>query len=258
MVFDKSCPGSRTIREPRPEYINCPECSTEVEIWTDELKATCPGCSNKVYRAQQASCIDWCPHAKECVGPEAYARLRPGLEEELDTAAEPLEILKREHTRVLESLGLFRAAGLCLKLGELAPTSAIRDKGIDHLRKVLDFFDGDVGLHFRREEEVLFPEMEKRLGTEKSPTRMMMAEHAQVWERYNLLKEKLAELEADGQRSGEIAVEVETIGGELEKLLREHIKKENDTLLPLASSLLSKENLQKLGEDLIALNKKAA
>ncbi len=93
MVIDKSCPGSRTIREPRPEYINCPDCGREVEIWTDELKATCPGCGNKVFREQQASCIDWCPHAKECVGPEAYERLRPGMEEDPSEANTPPGLL---------------------------------------------------------------------------------------------------------------------------------------------------------------------
>ena len=115
MVFDKSCPGSRTIREPRPEYINCPGCGREVEIWTDELKATCPGCGNKVFQAQQASCIDWCPHAKECVGPEAYERLRPGMDEDPSEANTPLDILKREHDRILENLGLLHGASLCLR-----------------------------------------------------------------------------------------------------------------------------------------------
>ncbi len=37
MVIEKTCPGSRAIREPRPEYIDCSNCGTEVEIWTDEL-----------------------------------------------------------------------------------------------------------------------------------------------------------------------------------------------------------------------------
>lgn len=59
MVIEKTCPGSRTIREPRPEYMACSSCGAEVEIWTDELKATCSKCGNKVYRAQQVSCIDW-------------------------------------------------------------------------------------------------------------------------------------------------------------------------------------------------------
>ena len=247
MVFDKSCPGARTIREPRPEYINCPECGKEVEIWTDELKVTCPGCGNKVFRAQQASCIDWCPHAKECVGPEAYERLRPGVEEDPSEVNTPLDILKREHDRVLENLGLLRGASLCLKLSNLTPQSVIREKGIEHLSKVLDFFDKDVGLHFRREEEALFPVLEKHIGAEKSPTRLLLGEHNEVWRWYNRLKEKLVELQADGSGSPEaVPAEVQDISSHIEQLLRGHIKKENESLLPLAKSLLSEKELEEI------------
>ena len=247
MVFDKSCPGARTIREPRPEYINCPECGKEVEIWTDELKVTCPGCGNKVFRAQQASCIDWCPHAKECVGPEAYERLRPGVEEDPSEANTPLGILKREHGRVLENIGLLRGASLCLKLGNLTPQSAIREKGIEHLSKVLDFFDKDVGLHFRREEEALFPTLEKHTEVEKSLTRLLLEEHGQVWRWYDQLREKLVELQRDGSGSSEVvSTEVQDISRNIEHLLREHIKKEDESLFPLAKSLLGEKELEEI------------
>ncbi|MFH1003501.1 MAG: hypothetical protein V1780_05085, partial [Chloroflexota bacterium] len=86
MTMTKSCPGSRTIREPVPDEIKCPQCGGEVEIWTDELKATCPNCGHKVFREARVSCIDWCPHAQECVGPEVYQRLKPGGEAELAEA----------------------------------------------------------------------------------------------------------------------------------------------------------------------------
>ncbi len=82
MPFDKSCPGSRMIREPTPEDINCPSCGEAVEIWTDELRATCPNCDTRVFREQQPSCIDWCSHAEECVGSEAYQRLRKQVTED--------------------------------------------------------------------------------------------------------------------------------------------------------------------------------
>lgn len=247
MVLDKSCPGSRTIRDPRPEYINCPECGSEVEIWTDELKTTCSGCGNKVFRAQQASCIDWCPHAKECVGPEVYERLRPGVEKDLSEVDTPLNVLKREHDRVLENLGLLHGASLCLKLGDLTPQSAIREKGIEHLSKVLNFFDKDVGLHFRREEETLFPALEKHLGMEKSPTRLLLEEHSKVWQWYTRLKEKLVELQGDGSRSLKaVPAEVQDISSHIEHLLREHIRKENESLLPLARSLLSEKEIEEI------------
>ena len=249
MTFDKSCPGSRNIREPIPEYVNCSSCGKEVEIWTDELKAVCPGCGNELFRAQQASCIDWCPHAKECVGPEAYERLRPGIEEDPSQVNTPQNILKREHDRVLENLGLLHGASLCLTLGNLTPQSAIKEKGREHLSKALDFFDKDVGLHFRREEEILFPALEKRLGAEKSPTRLLLEEHGEVWRWYTRLKKKLVELHGEGSEySAAIPAEVRDISSHIEHLLREHIKKENEALLPLTADSLGEDELEEISQ----------
>ncbi len=255
MMLDKSCPGSRTIREPRPEYMECSNCGQEVEIWTDELKAICSGCGEKVYRAQQVSCIDWCPHAKECVGPEVYERLRPGAAEAMSETDSPLDILKRDHDRALDALGLLRGANLCLKLGNLTPQSPIRKRGIDHLAKVLDFFEKDLGLHFRREEEVLFPVLEKHLGVEKSPTRLLLKEHNEFRQYYDHLKEKLAELRRDGNEHNQaISAEVEDISRHIGNLLPEHIKRENELLLPLASRLLEGKKLETMGQRLRRLS----
>ncbi len=254
MVYNKSCPGSRTIREPRPEEINCPGCGIAVEIWTDELKATCPGCGDKVYRAQQASCIDWCPHARDCVGPEVYERLRPGLEEELTGTDSPLAIVEREHERALEMLGLLRGAGICLKMGTNKGEAPIRERGLEHLAKVLGFFEKDLGLHFRREEEVLFPSLEKHLGVEKSPTRRLLQEHREVWEYYERLRDKLGELQ--GNESGPSAAratEVQDISHRIEQFLKEHIRKENESLFPLTRGLLSGQELERVPEKLRAV-----
>ena len=38
------CPGAKMIRQPKPEMFDCPQCGSEVEIWTDELKGVCPQC----------------------------------------------------------------------------------------------------------------------------------------------------------------------------------------------------------------------
>ena len=74
-----SCPGSRTIKEARPEYLRCPHCRTEIEVWSDEYRARCPDCQAWVYRNQGATCLDWCAKAEECVGSAtlgAYNRAR--------------------------------------------------------------------------------------------------------------------------------------------------------------------------------------
>lgn len=253
MTLDKSCPGSRTIREPRPEFMKCSNCGAEVEIWTDELKATCPNCRTKVYRAQQVSCIDWCPHAKECVGPEVYERLRPGAGTIVEGES-PLDVLKREHDRGLNALDLLRGASLCLKLGSLTPDSPVREKGLDHLAKVLDFFDGDLALHFRREEEVLFPALEKHVGTDKSPTRLLLKEHQEVWQYYTQLKERVARLRESSRESSQaISTEIEDISRHIVVLLSEHIRKENESLLPLANGLLARDELETTSEKMRAL-----
>jgi len=75
MYVNRSCPGSLAVREPKPEYMFCPHCGHEVEIWSDELTTRCPSCHGLVSKAYQASCIEWCKFAKECVGEETYNRL---------------------------------------------------------------------------------------------------------------------------------------------------------------------------------------
>jgi hypothetical protein len=47
-----------------------------VEIWSDEMKAKCPNCGALASRDIPPSCIDWCKWGEECVGTEAYERLR--------------------------------------------------------------------------------------------------------------------------------------------------------------------------------------
>ncbi len=247
-MVDSHCPGSKSIREPVPENIACPSCGQEVEIWTDEKKAVCPNCKTTVFRERQMSCIDWCPYARECVGPEVYDRLKPGEKKE-DIAGTPLDVLKKEHDRVLETIALLRGVSLCLKFGSLGTQSPLQDRGLNHLRKIIEFFDKDVTLHFRREEEVLFPALEKHIDPEKSPAKMLEREHDDWRGYYRRLKEIASRMELVGEANTEaLSVEAQEVNASIEQLLREHIKKENESLLPLARSLLSEAELQEISK----------
>jgi hypothetical protein len=77
-MLAQGCPGARTIREARPEYIDCPHCGQEMEIWSDEPLARCPHCRQVATQERGASCIDWCAMAAQCVGEETYRRLKGG------------------------------------------------------------------------------------------------------------------------------------------------------------------------------------
>jgi len=74
--MDQSCPGAKSLKEPRPEYVRCPHCHEEVEVWTDEFRARCGRCHAWVYRQQGTTCLDWCAKAEACVGAAALATYR--------------------------------------------------------------------------------------------------------------------------------------------------------------------------------------
>jgi hypothetical protein len=78
MDYARFCPGSISIRQPIPEFVECPRCGEEVEIWTDEITTRCQNCQMTISRDRAPSCIDWCKFAKDCLGVEAYNRLKGG------------------------------------------------------------------------------------------------------------------------------------------------------------------------------------
>jgi NADH pyrophosphatase NudC (nudix superfamily) len=73
-MFDK-CPGTQTILIPTIKLKACPQCGEEVEIVSTDMKANCPQCGFTIYN-DVVSCVQWCQHARECVGEEVYERLK--------------------------------------------------------------------------------------------------------------------------------------------------------------------------------------
>jgi hypothetical protein len=55
------CPGS----DVEITLVRCPGCGEEVELFTGDSKAKCSDCGMWVPR-EAASCIEWCPGAKQC------------------------------------------------------------------------------------------------------------------------------------------------------------------------------------------------
>ncbi|GBE55132.1 MAG TPA: hypothetical protein ENH28_03525 [Euryarchaeota archaeon] len=71
-----SCPGSTEIKRPKPEYVICPKCKSEVEIWSDEAEAKCEECGTIVKKTRDNLCINWCKYAEECIGKEKLSALK--------------------------------------------------------------------------------------------------------------------------------------------------------------------------------------
>ena len=81
-MLNKNCPGSMGLKQPQPEEIACTGCGKAIEIWSDEMRTRCRSCGTVTSRDLPPSCVEWCPAALQCVGPEIYAKVmgrRPSL-----------------------------------------------------------------------------------------------------------------------------------------------------------------------------------
>jgi hypothetical protein len=68
------CPGAANLKTPTLSIRKCPQCGEEVELFSNDISVKCSSCGFTVYNDIE-SCIQWCRHAKECVGEETYTRL---------------------------------------------------------------------------------------------------------------------------------------------------------------------------------------
>lgn len=73
MIFS-GCPGAQNIKTPTITEKICPECGREIELFSIDLSVQCE-CGFTAYNDTQ-SCIQWCKHARLCVGEEIYQRLK--------------------------------------------------------------------------------------------------------------------------------------------------------------------------------------
>lgn len=69
------CPG-QDDRNLKVETLKCPQCGYSAEIFSDEIKVTCPRCKTLLCRQRLPSCVDWCKAARECIGEEKWRQLK--------------------------------------------------------------------------------------------------------------------------------------------------------------------------------------
>ncbi len=141
----------------------------------------------------------------------------------------PTEVLTAEHNAVLIALQILEKVE-----SGLASSGANAET---HLDQLIDFFKGFVDrCHHAKEEEVLFPELQRRgLPRAGGPIAVMLAEHDAGRKHVGELQNGLARL-----RNGD-AHAMHTIRegcSSYVSLLRAHIDKENNVLFPIADRMI--------------------
>jgi hemerythrin-like domain-containing protein len=151
----------------------------------------------------------------------------------------PTQELIAEHNGVLVALQILEKVEMAL--------AAKNAQAVEHLGQLLDFFKGFVDrCHHAKEEEVLFPELQRRgVKREGGPIGVMLMEHDKGRGHVKAMSEGFERL-----LRGEIDVvtAIRNSARAYRDLLREHIDKENNVLFPMADHLVPDEVAAKLIE----------
>jgi PAS domain S-box-containing protein len=145
----------------------------------------------------------------------------------------PINILMEEHRIMLQIAE--KLSGFSKKIQQLSDKSSIVDEihQIEHI--AVDFRDSE--RHYLREENVLFPILEKHGITQ--PPAIMWMEHNQIRERKKKLQKLIEDYSA--LRFQDFKMQLRETAESLNALLPSHFFKENNILFPTALRVISEE-----------------
>ena len=139
--------------------------------------------------------------------------------------------------------------GIKLMLGILEKVTSMADSGqkleLDHIGRMLEFFKVFVDkCHHGKEEEFLFPELEKRgIPKEGGPIGVMLSEHSHGRKYIQGMTDALVGLQRDAPEAARSFTENARA---YISLLQQHILKENDVLFGMGDKVLSPQENETL------------
>jgi len=150
---------------------------------------------------------------------------------------DPIAIFMAQHE---EGLAHLRELGGYIQRVE---SGEVTEEVLEGIRRATAFINNEVRAHNEREEELLFPELEKLLPP-KGPTFVMRQEHRRLWEALEKVEGTLERLERDGEAIDEPVASAQFVV----QFLSEHINKENSVLYPMAKQLLAPEQMATIAQ----------
>jgi hemerythrin-like domain-containing protein len=150
------------------------------------------------------------------------------------------EELMAEHSSVLVALQILEKVEAALLAGKLEATG--------HLGQLVDFFKGFVdNCHHAKEEQALFPEMERRgVPRDGGPIGVMLMEHEVGRGHVRAMSSGQGRLQRAEAGAAAAAGEAARL---YRDLLRAHIAKENNVLFPMAGRILPADAAAKVADE---------
>lgn len=144
-----------------------------------------------------------------------------------------IDELKQEHIEALLRLDGLESALATLHGSGEAPVEAV-----ERLARIWNWFQVDINVHFRKEEEALFPAAVGAMPSEEGPIAQMRAEHREFEELREQVVGALETVRHGCCGRKEASARLVRAGDQLCALLREHIWKEDNVLFPVLRTVL--------------------
>ena len=154
---------------------------------------------------------------------------------------DPIAQLMQEHDETLRQLKKLNQA--CKALMENGLSGGVFDRILSSLR----FIDEEVSHHNRREEEALFPVLDRYV---EGPTRIMRKDHRELSRQFHRLRTAVAKVRLNNKSDRSLKGLAET-GREVVQIFVNHIHKENYVLFPLVQKFLTREELRRVASKML-------
>jgi hemerythrin-like domain-containing protein len=155
-----------------------------------------------------------------------------------------IQTLKHQHEEGLGKLNELEDAVISLE------DKGLNSEDISSLRSAVGFINTEIRQHNQREEDVLFPELEKHIP-QQGPTSVMRSEHRELWNKLDELEVNISAIEsAEGRDDNKVLEALLETSRDIISLLRNHIAKENNVLFPLALNILSQDQMNRINSTL--------
>ncbi len=153
-------------------------------------------------------------------------------------ARKPTELLSDEHKAVLKKLTAMETV-----LGNLDQKEQVSAS----LKELTAFFKTDFWLHFDKEEEALFPEMETFISRNDGPIAVMLAEHEDLRKTNETIQKAALDYLA-GVADEATKQTLREQAAYFIKVLRGHINKEDNVLFHMAEAHLNPGQMEKIAD----------
>lgn len=176
---------------------------------------------------------------------------------------DPIQRLLDEHVSLLSRFEPLRRA-----VRELGAGRASVPAVLPLLAEVSRVMSTDLIAHAKREDDAFFPAVERAMGPDFGPTRVMRTEHAEIHEGAELFRSTLKELQEidhpaiveGGERlrrlshAGDDAKQVQDVCRELLDRIDAHFAKEEQVLFPMSRSVLGPGELAEVARLMDAMD----